>query len=153
MTKQTFFSTLFEFKIKSPSEQPVRGRLLHFLIRKTMQNRFLNRLFTSLLLGIALIISVPVSADHTHPAPSKKEVRREARSMKLKGKKMEREGKMKVKEAKALKENKGNRKLVRQLRREGRHLQKEGQQLTKKSRLLRKGKISTRTASRHGHRW
>jgi hypothetical protein len=118
-----------------------------------MRNTSLNRLLTGLLLGLTLLVSVPVQANHTYPDPpnkSRKETRREARLLKRKGQRLELKGKEMVKEGRALRED-GSRRQARNLRKEGRVLRRSGKELQKQSRLLRKGKISSRVVRTDNH--
>jgi hypothetical protein len=113
-----------------------------------MRNTSINRLLTGLLLGLTLLAAAPVEASHTHPDPpnkNRREIRREARLLKQKGRRLELKGKEMVKESKTLRQD-GSRRQARRLRKEGRMLSRSGQHLQKESRLLRRGKISPRVA-------
>ena len=107
-----------------------------------MTTTFVNKLTIGLLVSLTLLFSFPSQANPVHPTPSRKEIRHEARSLKLRGKKLQQEGKEMIKESKALKDESGKRREARQLRKEGRRLIKIGKNMEQQGRLLRKGKIS-----------
>jgi hypothetical protein len=114
-----------------------------------MTTTFVKKLATSTLLILALLVSYPSQADHTYPTLSKKEIRQEARSLKLRGKRLQEEGKEMIRESRIIKAEYGDRKEARKIRREGRLLLKKGKTMEQKGRLLRKGKISYYAAMRY----
>lgn len=63
-----------------------------------------------LLLTLALLFSYPSQADPIHPNPSRKEIRQEARYLKLKGKTMQKEGKELLRESRDIKAESGSKK-------------------------------------------
>jgi hypothetical protein len=103
-------------------------------------------------LGVALALSVLVSyAGQAHPAdanPGRKEIRLEARLLKLKGKRLQEEGRDMIRESRAMKNEPGSRKEARKKKRDGRQLQKKGKFIEQQGRLLRRGKISSDNLSR-----
>ena len=108
----------------------------------------IKKITLGVVLGLSVLVSYSGKAHPIDPNPGRKEIRLEARLLKLKGKRLQEEGKDLIRESRTMKNEPGSGREARKKKREGRQLLKKGRYIEQQGRLLKKGKISHANLSR-----